>query len=248
MQHDANEIIQSERIFTKEAIVPFYNVDYLQRMKTSAILREFSQIAGEDYASRGMTHHFLAAHGGAFLVSRIACRILRYPSHEEPIVISTWEPERRGPQFIRSYDMRDGNGELFAEAESGWLYVEIETRKITRPRDFPWAYPLIDRDTDIRIAKIGVATGDCVSEHRVTYSETDANGHLYNATYGDLITDTLEPQEYERGVAEIRINYVHEAKHGDIIRIFREEGDADILLTGKIGEAVCFESKLTLNQ
>jgi medium-chain acyl-[acyl-carrier-protein] hydrolase len=238
------EINQLKRIYRKEIVVPFFDVDYRKRMKVSVILREFSQIAGEDYATRGMTHHFLASHGGMFLVSRIACRILRYPIHEQRLVVSTWEPERRGPQFIRSYDMKDGDGNLLAEAESGWLYVEVETKRITRPRDFPWPCPLIDKGTGIHISKLKIAEGPRVSEHTVAYSDMDANGHLYNATYGDLITNALPHAEYERDVSEIRINYVREAKHGDLVAIFREDTDDGVLLTGKVENAVCFESKL----
>jgi acyl-ACP thioesterase len=238
------DIDQSAKITQKSSFVPFYDVDFLKRMKISSILREFSQIAGEDYTFRGMSHHFLAAHGGVFLVSRIACRIARYPLHEQPIVISTWEPEKRGPLFIRSYSMTDEDGNLFAEAESGWLYVEVDTRKIIRPRDFPWPCPAIDRDTDIHIGKIRIAEGECVSEHAVTYSDMDANGHLYNATYGDLITNALTEEEYGRGIEEIYINYIHETKYGDVIRIFREYDGQAILLTGKVDDTVCFESKL----
>jgi acyl-ACP thioesterase len=140
--------------------------------------------------------------------------------------------------------MTDEDGNLLAEEESGWLYVEIDTRKIVRPRDFPWLCPTIDRTTDIHIGKLRVADGKRVAEHSVTYSDMDANGHLYNATYGDIITDALSQAEYEKDISEIYINYVHETKYGDVLHIFRENEADGILLTGKVGDAVCFESRL----
>jgi medium-chain acyl-[acyl-carrier-protein] hydrolase len=193
-----------------------------------------------------MTHRFLEEHGGVFLVSRIACNILGYPTYDQRINILTWEAERRGPQFIRAYNMTDEDGNLLAEAESGWLCIEVATRKITRPRDFPWPCPVIEREMNIHISKIKVAEGALASEHAVAFSDMDANGHLYNATYGDLITNALTREEYDRGVREISINYAREAKYGDLIQIFREDGADEILLTGKIEDAVCFESKLKL--
>ncbi|MDR1953469.1 MAG: hypothetical protein LBQ21_03195 [Clostridiales Family XIII bacterium] len=233
-----------KRIYEKKLSVPFYDADYLHRMKVSAILKEFSQLAGEDYIDRGMSHQFLSEHGGAFLVSRVALRIVRYPTHGQRVTVSTWESEQRGPLFIRAYAMTDEAGNLLAEEESGWLYVEIDTRKIVRPRDFPWLCPTIDRATGIHIERLGTADGERVAEHPVTYSDMDANGHLYNATYGDIITNTLSRAEYERDIAEIYINYVHETKYGDVLCIFRENGADGILLTGKVGDAVCFESRL----
>jgi medium-chain acyl-[acyl-carrier-protein] hydrolase len=233
-----------KRIYEKKLSVPFYDADYLHRMKVSAILKEFSQLAGEDYIDRGMSHQFLSEHGGVFLVSRVAVRIVRYPTHGQRVTVSTWEPERRGPLFIRAYAMTDEAGNLLAEGESGWLYVEINTRKIVRPRDFPWLCPTVERATDIHIAKLKSADGVQAAEHPVTYSDMDANGHLYNATYGDIITNTLSREEYERDIDEIYINYVREAKYGDVLHIFREDGADGILLTGKVDDAVCFESRL----
>lgn len=241
------EINTSERVYSTEYEVPFYDADYLERMKPSAILKAFSQIAGEDYIDRGMTHHFLEEYGMAFLVSKVAIKVHKYPSHEDRIKVSTWECGKKGVRFIRGYEMRNEAGELLIDGEGYWICVDMQKRSVLRPSQFKWICPQLDKQPSVHIQRIKQSESfEHIADHKLKFSELDSNGHLYNANYGNVITDILSQEEYERGISFLQIDFNHEATIGDTIKLSRGMTDGFIQITGTVDGNSCFDSIMKL--
>ncbi|MEG0615849.1 MAG: thioesterase, partial [Oscillospiraceae bacterium] len=125
------------------------------------------------------------------------------------------------------------------------IVVNPISRKIIRPAAFPWQMPQVtDRVVSaLPIGKIFGENAKKIGEHLVKIPELDANGHVYNANYGDIAVEFLTTQMYEQDVENFRINFVNEAKLGDLIDIYLAEDEGKAIVFGKCGEKICFETE-----
>ena len=238
------EINQKKRIFNMKKYIPFYDTDYLGRIKLSAVLKIFAQIAGDDYIDRGMTYEFLRENNRAFLVSRLALKFNRFPGNNETMSVNTWEHGKKGAMYLRGYEMFSEDGSIAIEGEAGWICVNLDTRKIERPSAFPWPVEQTEeKETSVSIGKIDCKDVELVSEYTIQNNDVDTNGHLYNATYGDIITNALPKEEFEENYSEFRLNYVNEAVLGEVLSIYKKYTECGIILCGMVGERVCFEAE-----
>ena len=225
--------------------VCFYDCDYKKRMKISSILKATAEIAGKDYADKGLEHEFLWENGYVFLLSRISLHINSYPTESQMLNSSTWECGKKGAMFFRGYDICvDGN--VCVDGVSGWVLVNPETRKIIRPASFPWLMPqVMDRKINaLPIDKVTIDNEVQVGEHQVKMSDLDANGHVYNANYADIAMNLLPPEVYDRDVENFKINFVNEAKLGDTIKVYSEISGSIAKIIGKLPDRICFETEI----
>lgn len=234
---------EKELITAVEYNAPFYDCDHLNRLKLSSFLKLTAELAGKDYTDKGLSHEFLWEHGFVFLLSKISIGIRRYPSQREKLAISTWESGRKGAMFLRSYVIKDENGGVCAEGNSGWILVNPETRKIIRPADFPWQMPQLETKTlsALPIGKIQAENPVLAGEHIVRFPDLDGNGHVYNGNYADIASECMSKELYEKDVKNFRINFTNEAKYGDTIQLLLEEEENRAVILGTVGGKPCFE-------
>lgn len=237
------EIKLEATITTERTKMAFYDCDYRRRAKLSTILKMTAEAAGQDYTNKGLGHEFLWDNGYVFLVSRISIHIKRYPEQKEIMSATTWECGRSGAQFLRGYTISDESGETCIDGISGWVLVHPETRKIYRPSQFPWQMPQItDREISaLPIGKIEAENLEKIGEHVVRIPDLDANGHVYNANYADIASEFMPEELFGRDVVNFRINFVNEAKLGDVIELFLEDAGERAVVIGRVDGKNCFE-------
>lgn len=225
----------------------FYDCDYKNRIKISTILKIAAEIAGYDYTVKGYGHEFLWKNQMVFLMSRMSLRILKYPAEYEVLKMSTWECGKKGAIFLRGTDIADESGEIIIEALSGWVLANPETRHIYKPSAFRFEMPQLPEKTvdTLDIGKIPHENVIYVMNRDVRITDLDSNGHVYNAIYADIACDAMAKADYEKDVYDFRINFVSEAKLGDRIDIFSGESEKAVVIIGKVGEKVCFETEYT---
>ena len=234
--------------FEKTQDISFSLCDFTQKLKPSAMLCLTSDLAGEDYGDRGLPHDKLQNEGFVFLVSRVRFSIKRNVRAEERIKLVTYERKIAGPFCIRDYILEDAEGERIIEGRSAWILCDPNTRRILRPASFPYE---IQNHEDIELS-VGepdklrpVENMERLGERRVVYSDLDGNGHVNNSVYGDMACDVLPMELFEGELKEFAINFVKEAKIGDIITLYGgRDGDSHVVI-GYVGEAVCFECAFT---
>lgn len=233
----------SETFDTKRAY--FYECDYKNRLKISEFLKLSSEVAGHDYTQKGLTHEFLWENNMVFLVSRMSFHIYEYPENQVPIVSSTWEKGKKGAMFLRGFAIKSPDGKLYAEGTAGWILVNPDTRKIIKPALFQYPMPqIMDRETKaVDIGRISCEDAELIGSRHVRISDLDGNGHVYNANYADMATDAFSQHIYEKDVENFRINFVSEAKFGDIISLWGKVDDKKAIIIGKIEDKTCFETE-----
>ncbi len=231
-----------KNITTEKTRLTFADCDYKKRLKISSMLRIMAEIAGFDYENKGLGHQRLWDEGFVFLLSRISLHIEKYPKDQETITTSTWENGKKGPMFIRAYSIESDR--LCIDCKSGWILVNPETRRIYKPSQFPYQFEqrlgvdLLASD----VGKIEHGT-ESVGSYKVALCDLDANGHTYNARYADIAMNAMEMCEFERDIENFRINFVSEAKFGDEISLLKSSDESKTLVTGMVGEKVCFETE-----
>lgn len=216
-------LIRDEQgILRKDITVEFCDCDRTGCLKPSAALRYFSDLAGADYAERGMPHDLLWDRGFVFLVSRVRAQFTRPVRAEETITGCTYERGIKGPQFIRCFFLLDENGQRIGEACSAWILCDPNTRRILRPAKFPCSIP---DNSALEMgcpdpAKVHLPEdAQSAGARRVVYSDLDANGHVYNANYADIACDFLPLSLFDNPVKGFSIEFSRETLAGDVLDI-----------------------------
>ena len=99
-----------------------------------------------------------------------------------------------------------------------------------------------------KIANTNTAT-ELVDQRKARYSEMDMNGHINNTHYIDYLLDSHEFDFYKKHrITSIKINYEKEVLNGDVINLFSNKGNPEIMV-GKINNqpyffaSVCYEER-----
>ncbi len=171
-----------------------------------------------------------------FLLSRVSIKFYSNLTQEDELEISTWESGKKGALFLREVEFRK-NGEVAIAHKSGWVMVDPTTRKIHRPNFYDFNLPIDENrpSKSVELGKIELTKPELIAQKEIKYSDLDCNGHIYNAFYGDFLTDILPQAIYEKNMSEFRINYINEAKLGEKINLYISyENEKHICILGKI--------------
>ena len=221
--------ILTENSYIRQEEVNFGECDRSEKIRMAGLLGKVASFGGYDYDARGITREVLIKMGYAFLLSRVAIKIHRWPQHSDLLTVQTWENGAKGAHMQRVFEMTDQNGQLCVSSRSDWVLVDPVNHKIARPRSFVHEEFIpcpkeIDCEQPKKILppKEGLEELGC---RKVAWSDLDGNGHLYSGRYGDIIWDYLPEDLQDMELKEFYINYSKEATLGQELRIrgFREE-------------------------
>ena len=221
--------ILTENSYIRQEEVNFGECDRSEKIRMAGLLGKVASFGGYDYDARGITREVLIKMGYAFLLSRVAIKIHRWPQHSDLLTVQTWENGAKGAHMQRVFEMTDQNGQLCVSSRSDWVLVDPVNHKIARPRSFvheeliPCPKEIdCEQPKKILLPKEGLEELGC---RKVVWSDLDGNGHLYSGRYGDIIWDYLPEDLQDLELKEFYINYSKEATMGQELRIrgFREE-------------------------
>ncbi len=229
--------------FTRKFLFRFGDCDQAGNASFYAVMKLFSELAGEDFERRGLGYDVLGARGQALLIARLRLSIHRMPVHTEQTVAVTWERGSKGPYFLRDFVLRSAGGELLLSASSQWFMVARASREVLRPGVLGFE----QRQFDPRRADCP----DCEKPARyenlmplgtrpVYYSDLDANGHVNNAVYVKIAVDFLPETLRERMPAGVSVSFLKETKLGETLEIFGEETKGGCKIRGCVNGAPHF--------
>lgn len=235
----------NSQVTTVSKKVAFYECDYKKRLRLSQILKYAAEIAGFDFTCKGYSHQYLFERGMVFLVSKVSFHIFSYPCDQQSINVSTWIEGTKGAEYLRCFEITDEDGNPLVQGKSRWILVEPEKRKIIRPSavDFGEMETLEKENAALAPEKIKCDDLKLIGSRDIRISDIDANGHVYNAVYSDIAVDFLGLNEYASDVDNFRINFINEAKLGDVINIYISYGGKRAVITGMCEEKKCFETE-----
>ncbi|NLJ17095.1 MAG: acyl-ACP thioesterase [Clostridiales bacterium] len=210
----------SNKIFTEEYKIRFYDVDCKYRLKPETILAWAGELAGDHLRSKNITREQMWEDGQVFLLTRCIMRYNKTPRYHDSISMNTWEYGTKGVQFNRLYDITDEDGNVCIESHSLWVLVNPQTHRILRPKEYAYEMDKADKNLNISTDKIVYKQGDFVGNYKFLYSDLDANGHVNNGAYVRLAQSYCPMDIKKRDIFELDISFIKEAMEGDEIKIF----------------------------
>lgn len=186
--------MSKEHILT--AVVPFADVDRHQVMLLPRLFKLLQEAAIEHADLFGVGIHGLEERGTSWVLNRLAVELTRYPRRDEALRLTTWSTGVQSFKGYREFRLHCGD-ELLLSASSFWLWIDLRTRTLTRvPEDVANTFPVgtgspAHRPDLDRLRLTPPADTAFSTTLDLRYSDQDANGHINNTAYLDLLQTAL---------------------------------------------------------
>jgi len=220
-------------------------------LKPSALQKIMQQLAREDCDQSGCTYNDMRAVNMVFVLTKLGIEIKKPVFAYDELTVRTYHNRVTGITSVREFEFyRDG--EEIIHATTQWVIVRYDTRRIVRPREFPFEL----KEHNIDCASIDIPRSLNATEltergeRIVRLSDLDENDHLNNCVYSDISLDYLPYNRKEDYVKGIRIIFHHEAKLGDVLKISSDEKDGKLVVSAynTTSEMNCFEADCELGK
>jgi acyl-ACP thioesterase len=230
------------------------DVDFNGSVRLTQMIGYLLHTAGQNAEENGFGINALHSQKKAWVASRLALEMYRYPKAHEIFQIETWIEDYGRIFTTRNFKITDISGLLIGAGSSIWCMLDITTRKAldlggTDYSGFATGITsLIEKP-----ARIPSITCEPVSRHRVKYSDIDINLHANSMKYIEWMVDLLPLGFFQnRYVRRIDINYVNEIYFGEKVDIclsqnkenaciFEMKRDTDIICRSSMQFDDCFD-------
>jgi acyl-ACP thioesterase len=147
--------------------------------------------------------------------------LTRLPVWDDRITVHTWARGVERSLAMRDFEVLDCDGNVLIRASSGWLVIDLQSRRPVRHHVFPDGVPVIaDRLALGRGPRklSRVVAGERRRLGRAMYGDLDVNGHVGYARYLGWILDSYDTSFRSRyAPLQIEMNYLRECFEGDTL-------------------------------
>lgn len=212
--------------------------------RPSAILETMQETAGVHSALLGLDCDTMNGMNLAWVVSRLKVEMLRMPRFTELLTVETYPTPQKHLFFPRTHIFRDESGAVIGSANSLWVLLDIQSRRVTLSEGVSSRMP-DHRDLSSPLglpATVRALAGDAeIGRITPRFTDFDTNHHVNNTKYLDwclnaLGFDTLK----ESYIKALDINYIHEILPGGEVRTELVRGDGRFTFLGFEGEKSLF--------
>ena len=235
----------------KNITVASFDVYPNSTLKPSALQKIMQQLAREDCDAMGCTYNQMRDVNMVFVLVKLGIDIKKPIFAYDELTVRTYHNRVSGITSVREFEFyRDG--EEIIHATTQWVIVKYDTRRIVRPREFP--FELTEHNIDCATIDIPRSLDAKELTERgeriVRLSDLDENDHLNNCVYSDISLDILPYDRKEDYVKNIRIIFHHEAKIGDVLWLSADEKEGRFVVSAynSTSEMICFEADCVLGK
>ncbi len=177
--------------------------------------------------------HDLEKKNVAWVLSRFHLKLHLLPGWDDTITIETWPRGVDRLFAIRDFKITNENGDLIGDATTYWLIVDINTHRPTRITED--IIKLVTREEtvfDAKSEKLEIP-GELSEVHKRTvgFSDLDIVGHVNNVKYMEWCMDAIPLETHlKHELAELEINFLHEAKYGEEIQLNLSNSDQSFMV------------------
>jgi medium-chain acyl-[acyl-carrier-protein] hydrolase len=199
------------------------DTDMEARLRPGSLVNMLIQSAIQSADKLGLGFGGLRKEKLFWVLSRMTLEIIRPLKWYENVVVETWPKDVEGILYLRDYKVTDESGELVARATSGWLAVDIESK---RPRkiegtDIESLVKLRNKHAIQQVPeKLANFNADHETKVATTYFDLDLNKHVTSTRYIDWMMDSIAVDYLVTHYPKtLSINYMKETRLGEIIQI-----------------------------
>ena len=190
--------------------------------KPAAILECMQETAGIHGTQLGCGRNLLEEFGLVWVISRVKVAFSRLPCYGESITVETYPTPPRLLFFPRSHIFRDEQGEVIGTANSLWVLLDVNERRIVksdevaaRMPDNRGLKPAAGMPATVRMAEGERAVQTLIPQ----FADCDLNGHVNNTRYLDWCMNALGAEVLRgRCVKCFDVNYDAEILPGVSLR------------------------------
>ncbi|MEY8000767.1 acyl-[acyl-carrier-protein] thioesterase [Clostridium sp. Mt-5] len=213
-------------IAEKEYEVNYYEIDYEERLLITSLVNYFGDIATKHSQDLGGGLSYSKKNGVAWVLYKWDIDIEQYPRYGQKVRVRTNACSFRKFYGYRTFEVLDQEDNVIAKANSIWLLIDINKRKILRiTKDMYKIFGLTENDNKpLPIKNVKLPEKFTIEKSfNVRYSDIDTNRHVNNVKYIDWIVETI-PLDIilKYTIKHINITYEKEALYGEKIKIFTE--------------------------
>jgi acyl-ACP thioesterase len=151
--------------------------------------------------------------GESWVLKRMAVAIDRYPRFGEELCVETWSTGIRGSVGNRDFRIAAGDGQTIVRASSFWLYISVRAKAVVRvPAEIAERFPSKPGEAfcpDLQALVFDAPDPKTAAPMPMSlrYSDVDANGHVNNTVYFDLLQTALARLGRPARPRHVRIKY-----------------------------------------
>ena len=212
----------------RQFVIRNYETDFEQKLKPSAMLGYFQEVAGEHSENMGMGFAKFAEEGHFWVLSKIYVEVDTRPSFRDEITVATWPHRPNKATYERSFSVVGKSGETAIRAFSRWCILDAKTGRIVPCSRIE--QPAIDF-IDERAAECDEWRMESVRQKsrpafslKIANSEYDLNRHVTNIKYADYIFNCFSVEEMSRAkLKAFQIHYIRQSHENDRLDFYRDE-------------------------
>ncbi len=216
-------------VWTDAYRVRAYEVGGDGRATLPSVCNWLQETAGNHATALGWAVDALQAQGRTWVLSRFHLRLDERPRWRDEVRVTTWPAGVQRLFALREFTLADGEGRRIGIATTGWLLLDLATRRPVRSLAEVEAIArrAPGRVLDDPFDKLPEAGPDAETALEVRFADLDMNHHANNVS---VITWALEalPAEVALGAGgvELEVDFRAEARHGETILARARRDDA----------------------
>ena len=229
-----------------------HEVDFLDELKISALLRRFERLAAQNAQDLDYGRTHLQPNQKFWALSRILIEIEAIPSWGEEVVMTTWPKGLENIFALRDFTVARPDCTPMIKATSSWLMLDQESRK---PEKIAQQYEHFPKDDHhalpIKLGKIKAQHDLFLDrEIHIKYSDLDHNRHANHIRYVQWILDSFSQSRFEKHkIKRFQVNFLSEAFYSEKIGLYKswdiKDRNAHYVTGVKANsDTVCFQSKV----
>jgi len=205
------------------------DTDMNSRLRLGSLVNLLIQSAISSADSLGFGLRMLRHQKLFWVLSRLTVEIYKPLTWYQSGEVETWPKNLDKILYLRDFLVRDNDHQIVTKATSGWLAVDLETK---RPKTFDGIHALIFNQLRDKHALntlpeklLPVKEGE-VFEVKTGFFDIDLNGHVTATRYIDWMMDTFSIEFHQINYSKkLSINFLHETMPGETIILTRTTGD-----------------------
>ena len=209
------------------------DVDFSRRATLVSLCDYILESAGKDADALGFGLRNLIREHAAWVLSRMAVEIRRYPDQYECFYIETWVESVEKLHTVRNFIVRDAEDRVLAEACTYWSVIDIRDRRVKDLTGFPKYLECVTGEAlSVKPVRVRPVRPEPAGMHRVAYTDIDFNGHANTTRYIGWMLDTLPLEEFkEKTIDRLDINFMRESMFGAVVNIACERKEETLVFS-----------------
>ncbi len=205
-----------------------YQTDLYARATPCALFQIMLEAAWLHAQKLDWGYDDLQNHHMFWVLSRVYIEFDKYPSWQDEITLKTWSAGTDGMYAFREFVLEDKSGEVILRANSSWLILNQETKKIVLLKDQIDTFPRRQNEDSCREPK-RIRPNKHTEElifSPVKFSDLDLNRHFNSVKSLERILDFRGVNFLKNNEpATIEMNYLKEGLPEDSLAVVSEFED-----------------------